>query len=227
MLRNFSPKASSMNPRITLTEFSHPPDFGRDVSQDGNMANRVKGSAKASPKPSIPTIGWSNCPPADCTRTVPTMGPVQENETRTVVKAMKNGPLSPPLSACWSDLLIIQLGRFISNIPKNQAAKNRKIKKNSTLGIQCVLMKLAIPGPKITATIVPITAKIATMDTPKNMASNRDFFLDFSPCMKKDTVMGIMGNTQGVSNAMRPLPNAIQNSFQRLPDELADDASFI
>ena len=91
-------------------------------------------------------------------------------------------------------------------------------------------MKLAIPGPNVTATTVPIIAKMATIEIPKNMASKRDFRLDLLPCIKKETVMGIIGKTQGVSNAINPLPKAIQKSFQRFREgfdvtaELSDTA---
>jgi hypothetical protein len=35
-------------------------------------------------------------------------------------------------------VLIIQLGSVISNMPKKEAAKITKMRKNSTLGSQCV-----------------------------------------------------------------------------------------
>ena len=87
----------------------------------------------------------------------PTIGPVQENDTNTKVKAIKKAPISPPLSSFETDLLTIQLGIVISNIPKKDAANTIKIKKKNTLGIQCVLKKLAKLAPKVTATTVPIT----------------------------------------------------------------------
>ena len=63
------------------------------------MANNANGIAKARENPSIPTIGFTNAPPADSTKMLPTIGPVHEKETRTIVKAMKNIPVNPPLSA--------------------------------------------------------------------------------------------------------------------------------
>jgi hypothetical protein len=81
-------------------------------------------------------------------------------------------------------------------------------------------MKFAIPGPKTIATMVPMTVKIATMESPKKSASKSDFLLDFCPCIKNETVIGIIGNTQGVNKAISPLPNAIQKSFQRFLDEV-------
>jgi len=67
---------------------------------------------------------------------VPTIGPVQLNETNTRVKAMNTGPKKPPLSSLAVDLLTIQCGITISNIPKNDAAKITKITKNRILGSQ-------------------------------------------------------------------------------------------
>src|ERR1035437_4096459 len=157
MLRNFNPSASSRKPSTTFTEFNHPPDLGRLVSQEGKRANRVKGSANANEKPSIPIMGMITLPPAEATSMAPTIGPVQEKETKTRVKAMKKAPANPPLSACLSALLIIQLGRVISNNPKKEKAKKRKIRKKKTFGIQCVLRKLAKLAPSVTATTVPMT----------------------------------------------------------------------
>src|ERR1035437_2363836 len=157
MLRNLSANANSRKPSTTLTALSHPPDLGRLVSHDGKRANRVKGRAKANEKAKIPITAMITFPPADATRMYPTIGPVHENEIKTSVKAMKKAPRNPPLSAFWSALLIIQLGSVISNIPKKEAAKKRKIRKKKTFGIQWVLRKLAKLAPSVMATIVPIT----------------------------------------------------------------------
>ena len=40
--------------------------------------------------------------------------------------------------------------------------------------------------------------------------------------VKKDTVIGIIGNTQGVNKAAKPLKNAIKNNIQRLSDTSAE-----
>lgn len=42
------------------------------------------------------------------------IGPVQEKETSESVKAMKNIPIRPPLSAMRSERLAQELGRVIS-----------------------------------------------------------------------------------------------------------------
>ena len=74
--------------------------------------------------------------------TVPTIGPVHENETRTSVRAMKNTPARPFLSAPWSLLFTSDCGILISNAPKNEAAKIMKITKNMMFGIQWVESQL-------------------------------------------------------------------------------------
>ena len=94
------------------------------------------------------------------------MGPVQLNETKTIVKAIKKMPVNPPLSACWSALFTIQLGKTISNAPKKEAAKITKIKKKKILGNQCVDNQLAAAGPAITATKVPIITYIPIILNP-------------------------------------------------------------
>ncbi len=88
-----------MKPRTTFTELSQPPLLGRFFKTDGNQASSVKGSAKATAKAPIVTIGDQNSPEVDFISTVPTIGPVHENDTRTSVSAMKNIPRRPPLSA--------------------------------------------------------------------------------------------------------------------------------
>ena len=54
--RNLNAKANSKNPMQTFTTFIHPPDFGREVSQLGKMANSTKGTASASENPNEPTV---------------------------------------------------------------------------------------------------------------------------------------------------------------------------
>src|SRR5258708_28986734 len=99
MLKNLNASAISINPNTTFTVFNQPPDFGKDFNQFGKKAKVVNGIAKASAKANMPTIGFRNSPPADETNMLPTSGPVQENETKTNVNAMKNTPIKPPLSA--------------------------------------------------------------------------------------------------------------------------------
>ena len=92
-------KANSRNPKTTFTVLSHPPDFGKECSQPGNSAKSINGKAKANEKPNIPTIGAIPPLEAASTRSVPTIGPVQENETIANAKAINKMPIIPPLSA--------------------------------------------------------------------------------------------------------------------------------
>jgi hypothetical protein len=129
--RNLKANANSRNPKNTLTEFSQPPDFGKEFNQPGNAANKPKGRASARENPNIPINGPTPPIVADSTRSVPTMGPVHENETRASVNAIKNIPRKPPFLDAESALLTHVFGRFISKAPKNDKANTiSRIKKN-------------------------------------------------------------------------------------------------
>src|SRR6478672_3811846 len=96
--KNFSAIASSRKPNTTFTVVSHPPDLGRAFNQLGNMANNANGSASANPNPAIPLVSCI-APPLldnDPANRDPRIGPVQLNDTRARVSAMKNIPLRLP-----------------------------------------------------------------------------------------------------------------------------------
>src|SRR5690349_4029310 len=79
--KNFNAKASSKKPKHTFKLFNQPPDFGMLFKNPGKMAERVKGSARASAKPNMPTAGPKMFPlELASTNSVPIIGPVQENE---------------------------------------------------------------------------------------------------------------------------------------------------
>jgi len=59
----------------------------------------------------------------------PKTGPVQENETKAKVNAMKNMPTIPPTSEAESTLFNNLLGKRISKNPKNDMAKTVNTKK--------------------------------------------------------------------------------------------------
>ena len=63
------------------------------------MANNIKGKAKANENPNIPIIGAIPPLEAASTKSVPTIGPVQEKDTIANAKAMNKIPIIPPLSA--------------------------------------------------------------------------------------------------------------------------------
>ena len=120
--------AISKNPNTTFTEFSHPPDFGRDCNQFGNIANKVKGSASAKPKPASPAVNGHEPCAAVPASNEPRMGPVHEKETIASVKAIKNIPTtSRPERAL---VLLAKLpGKVISKYPKKEMANTIKTTK--------------------------------------------------------------------------------------------------
>ena len=131
--RNLNARASSKKPKNTLTVFNQPPDLGKEFNQPGKAANKANGSAKAKEKPNIPTNG--PIPPivADSTNNVPTIGPVQEKETKAKVKAIKNIPKKPPLLEAESAFVTHELGKLISKAPKNEMANTTRRKKKNIL----------------------------------------------------------------------------------------------
>src|SRR5580698_6505923 len=92
--RNFIAIANSKKPNTTFTELSHPPDFGKECSQLGNMANNANGKAKPNPNPPIPKLNCMAPPFLDKApaKSEPRIGPVQENETTANVSAIKKIP---------------------------------------------------------------------------------------------------------------------------------------
>ena len=153
--KNLNAKANSKNPKNTFTVFNQPPDFGSEFIQPGKAANNVNGKAKAKENPNIPTNGAIPPMDADSTNKVPTIGPVQENDTNANVKAIKKIPINPPLLDTVSDLFNQELGNVISNAPIKETAKTtNKIKKN-ILNQTLVDKALRAAGPKIAVTMVP------------------------------------------------------------------------
>src|SRR5690606_29189516 len=157
MLKNLKARASSTNPRTTFTEFSHPPDFGKEFNQPGKNANSVNGIAKARENANIPMIGLMNAPPADETKILPTSGPVHENDTSTRVNAIKKTPIRPPFSALLSTLVMNVPGKVISNNPRKDKPKTTKTAKKMRFGIHSVERWLAVSGPISGATAIPTT----------------------------------------------------------------------
>src|SRR5690554_6090871 len=96
----------------------------------------------------------------------PTIGPVQEKDTNTKVKAIKKIPVNPPLSPLASTLLTRPAGKVISNNPRKARAKKINTRKKKTLGSQCVESQLANSGPWVAATKVPASVYMAIMENP-------------------------------------------------------------
>jgi hypothetical protein len=93
----------------------HPPDLGKELSQDGNKAKSTKGKAKESPKPAIPKVSCM-APPEESepAKRDPKIGPVQEKDTIAKVSAIKKIPIIPPTLEALSILFPQEDGRVIS-----------------------------------------------------------------------------------------------------------------
>ena len=153
--KNLNAKASSKNPNTTLTVLSHPPDLGIECSHPGKAAKKAKGSAIANEKPNIPIIGAIPPSEAACTKSVPTMGPVQENDTIASAKAIKKMP-TKPLRSAWASILVLhELGKVSSNAPKNDTAKTTKIMKNMRLNQKLLAKAFSASEPKTAVTTEP------------------------------------------------------------------------
>ncbi len=92
------------------------------------------------------------------------IGPVQEKDTNTRVRAMKKIPMKLPVPALESDLFIQEAGRFISNAPKKEIPKTRNNTKNTRLAIQLVARLFNAAGPKINVIKNPSKVKITTIE---------------------------------------------------------------
>ena len=108
-------------------------------------------------------IGVQNSPAVDLMSTEPTMGPVQENDTSTRVRAMKKMPASPLESALESLLLTIHEGMVISNAPKNDAAKTMNTRKKRMFGSQCVASQLKMSAVTASPPRMRVIRMIAAM----------------------------------------------------------------
>ena len=133
------------------------PLFGIDFNQDGNIANRVKGKAKAMAKPNMPMAGPMMLPEVETsTNKKPMMGPVHEKDTNVNVKAIRKMLRRPVVfSALLSTALLHEAGNVISKAPKNDAANTTNIKKNRILNTALVERAFSALAPKISVTANP------------------------------------------------------------------------
>ena len=215
--KNFKAKANSSKPRITFTEFNQPPDLGNCFKPLGNIANKVKGKAKATPNPNIP-INGPLTPPSTAASIIkePITGPVHENETKASVNAMKKTPKSPPLSAFESILLIHEAGKLISNAPKKLTANIANIKKKAILKEILLAIKYIASSLTNELTPKPKATYITIIEIPYMSAWRIPFDLDSAIFVKYVTVIGIIGKTHGVNNAKRPAPKPTTNNHKIL-----------
>ncbi len=93
------------------------------------------------------------------------IGPVHEKETTTNVSAIKNIPTKLPVPALLSALLLHELGKPISNAPKNEIPKIKNIRKKIMFAIQLVAKLFNAAGPKITVIKNPSKVKIIMMES--------------------------------------------------------------
>ena len=211
-----------MKPRTTFTLLSQPPLLGSFLSIEGKNASSAKGSAKAMLKASIVTMGVQNSPCVLLIRTVPTMGPVQLKLTSTSVSARKNTPRRPFRLLPSSAFVVQDDGNVISNAPKKDAAKIMNITKKRMLGSQCVASQLKMSAVTVappSAHVRPIIMHIGTvynrtMKMPYISALNLPAAGESDCFRKNDTVIGTIGNTQGVSNIRNPHSIASRINFQ-------------
>ncbi len=95
------------------------------------------------------------------------IGPVQENETRAKVNAIRNMLRSPLVfSALLSTALLHFDGNVISKAPKNDIAKTINIRKKNILNMALVESAFSALAPKISVTASPKVTYITTIDTP-------------------------------------------------------------
>ena len=85
---------------------------------------------------------------AAATNAVPTMGPVQENDTIASASAIKKIPIKPPLSACESTLVPQLLGNVISNAPRKETAKTTSNRQHTKLNQTLVDKAFRESAPK-------------------------------------------------------------------------------
>ena len=138
--------ANSKNANIFFTVSNQPPDLGKLCNHCGNIANKVKGNANATPNPAIPCVKDHAPPCSEPTNKVPKIGPVQEKETIAKVMAIKKMPPILPSPLFESALLAIPLGKEISKNPKNEILKTINITKKLIFNHGLVEILLKISG---------------------------------------------------------------------------------
>ena len=145
----------------------------------------------------------------------PIIGPVQENYTSVRVRAMKNIPPKPP-DIARRPVPVLQLaGRVKSNNPNRASAKTTRIRKKAMLTMELVASELRALAPKIRVMVNASVTYTMIMENPYRTASLISDFLSLDLFMKKLTVIGIIGHTQGVSRAIRPPKKLVKKSLVR------------
>lgn len=138
------------------------------MSHEGNSANSANGMARASEKPSMPIAGPNLSPlVAASTRSVPMIGPVQENDTRVSVNAMKKMPMRPVVLSARASIRLMNFeGSLMSNAPKNDTANTTSSRKKMMLQTALVDSALSELAPNRRVTTMPRSTYITTMESP-------------------------------------------------------------
>src|SRR5690606_6642647 len=112
-----------------------------------------------------PSMGPATPPLPARTNKGPTMGPVQENETITSVRAIKKMPPRLPKPALESVLLIHDEGSVISKAPKKEIPNMANMAKNTRLAIQFVDRLFRAFPPKTREINTPNRVKMMMMES--------------------------------------------------------------
>ena len=118
-------------------------------------------------------MGAQNSPAVLLMRTVPTMGPVQEKDTSTRVRARKKMPPRLPLPALESLPFTHLEGRVISKSPKKLAANTMNTAKNTRFGSQWVESQLKMSAVTASPPIARVSIIIMEMGTVYSSTMNR------------------------------------------------------
>jgi hypothetical protein len=121
------------------------------------MAKSINGMANANANPNIPIAGPRYDPLiATSTKSVPMIGPVQENETNTNVNAINKILIIPEVdSALLSNPVVHEAGNVNSKAPKKEIANNTKSVKKKRLKKAFVERLFKALAPKINVIKTP------------------------------------------------------------------------
>ena len=131
--------------------------IGDPIRKEGKKANKLKGRARDMEKPNIPTIGAISEPLTDTsTSSVPIIGPVQEKDTKTKVKAINSILTNPVVFSAFRSILVLHdEGRVISKTPKKDMAKTTKSTKKKRLKNALVERLFNALAPKSSVITMP------------------------------------------------------------------------
>ena len=197
--------------------FIHPPDFGADFNSVGKRAKSAKGIASPMENPNMPMVGPRILPWVDtATSRNPMIGPVHEKLTSTRVNAMRKMDSNPVAFSDFSSILVDhEEGSVNSKAPKKDAAKTMSSRAKKILNHAFVDSAFRALAPKSRVTSSPRNTYITMMLSPYVTASRIAFERSLLRFRKNDTVIGMIGHTQGVSKAKKPPSRPAKKIYQR------------